>query len=65
MNNDSVTMTTGWRPRRTVLIASWGAKEHGIMGSAEWVEVCVMSQFKFSYLTRNNNSLLLHFSDPP
>jgi len=28
----------GWRPSRTIIFASWGAEEHGIMGSAEWVE---------------------------
>jgi N-acetylated-alpha-linked acidic dipeptidase len=28
----------GWRPRRTILIASWDAEEEGLMGSTEWVE---------------------------
>ena len=28
----------GWRPRRTILFASWGAGEHGYMGSMEWIE---------------------------
>ena len=30
---------TGWRPRRTVIFASWGAEEYGLIGSTEWVEV--------------------------
>jgi len=28
---------SGWRPRRTIVLASWGAEESGIMGSNEWV----------------------------
>ncbi|QOJ00505.1 MAG: M28 family peptidase [Phycisphaeraceae bacterium] len=28
----------GWRPRRTIVFAAWGAEEHGIIGSSEWVE---------------------------
>ena len=31
-------MKKGWRPRRTILFASWGAGEHGYMGSMEWIE---------------------------
>ena len=28
----------GWRPRRTVIVASWDAEEEGLMGSTEWAE---------------------------
>jgi N-acetylated-alpha-linked acidic dipeptidase len=28
----------GYRPRRTLVFAHWGAEEFGIMGSTEWVE---------------------------
>lgn len=28
----------GWRPRRTILFASWDAEEEGLVGSTEWVE---------------------------
>ncbi|KAJ1835856.1 Vacuolar protein sorting-associated protein 70 [Coemansia sp. RSA 2711] len=28
----------GWRPRRTIVLASWDATEHGLVGSTEWVE---------------------------
>ncbi|XP_033635312.1 putative N-acetylated-alpha-linked acidic dipeptidase [Asterias rubens] len=28
----------GWRPRRTIMFASWGAEEYGLIGSNEWVE---------------------------
>ncbi|XP_034023645.1 N-acetylated-alpha-linked acidic dipeptidase 2 [Thalassophryne amazonica] len=28
----------GWRPRRTLVFASWDAEEFGLLGSTEWVE---------------------------
>lgn len=28
----------GWRPRRTVVFASWDAEEYGLVGSVEWGE---------------------------
>jgi N-acetylated-alpha-linked acidic dipeptidase len=28
----------GWRPRRTIVFASWDAEEEGLVGSTEWVE---------------------------
>jgi N-acetylated-alpha-linked acidic dipeptidase len=28
----------GWRPRRTMIFASWDAEEEGLIGSTEWVE---------------------------
>ena len=31
-------MKTGWRPKRTILFASWDAEEQGLIGSTEWVE---------------------------
>lgn len=33
------TYILGWRPRRTVLFASWDAEEFGLLGSTEWAEV--------------------------
>ena len=30
-------MKTGWRPRRTIIIASWTSEEAGLFGSREWV----------------------------
>ncbi len=29
---------TGWRPRRTIVFASWCSEEYGLLGSYEWVE---------------------------
>ena len=31
-------LKTGWRPRRTLVFASWDAEEFGLTGSTEWVE---------------------------
>jgi N-acetylated-alpha-linked acidic dipeptidase len=28
----------GWKPRRTILLASWDGEEYGLLGSTEWVE---------------------------
>ena len=28
----------GWKPKRTLRIASWDAEEFGLIGSSEWVE---------------------------
>ena len=30
----------GWRPRRSIVLCSWGGEEYGLLGSTEWVEVC-------------------------
>ncbi|KAI9282534.1 hypothetical protein BY458DRAFT_531008 [Sporodiniella umbellata] len=31
-------LAQGWRPKRTILLASWDAEEYGLVGSTEWVE---------------------------
>lgn len=31
-------LQTGWKPRRTIVFASWDAEEYGLVGSTEWVE---------------------------
>ncbi|HEV7736219.1 MAG TPA: M28 family peptidase [Chlamydiales bacterium] len=28
----------GWKPLRTILLASWDAEEYGLIGSTEWAE---------------------------
>jgi len=33
-----ILMHHGWRPKRTILFASWDAEEEGLIGSTEWVE---------------------------
>jgi len=29
---------TGWKPKRTIVLASWDGEEWGLLGSTEWVE---------------------------
>ncbi len=31
-------LKTGWKPKRSIVIASWDAEEFGLIGSTEWVE---------------------------
>ena len=31
-------LETGWKPRRTIVIASWDGEEWGLLGSTEWAE---------------------------
>ena len=31
-------LKTGWKPKRTIIVASWDAEEEGLIGSTEWVE---------------------------
>ena len=39
-----VLLHQGWRPRRTIVIASWDAEEEGLIGSTEWVEQNITAQ---------------------
>ncbi|KAH7356052.1 N-acetylated-alpha-linked acidic dipeptidase-like protein 2 [Pyrenochaeta sp. MPI-SDFR-AT-0127] len=31
-------LETDWRPKRTIVLASWDGEEYGLIGSTEWVE---------------------------
>ncbi|PYR77268.1 MAG: folate hydrolase [Acidobacteria bacterium] len=31
-------LQTGWRPKRTIVLASWDGEEWGLLGSTEWAE---------------------------
>lgn len=42
-----LTMITGWRPRRTIIFASWDAEEFGLLGSTEWAEVSKTNKIIF------------------
>ena len=33
-----VLLKSGWKPKRTLIVASWDAEEEGLIGSVEWVE---------------------------
>jgi len=34
-----VLLKQGWRPKRTIVVASWDAEEEGLVGSTEWCEL--------------------------
>ncbi|XP_004494296.1 probable glutamate carboxypeptidase AMP1 isoform X2 [Cicer arietinum] len=34
----SILLSSGWKPRRTIILCSWDAEEFGMIGSTEWVE---------------------------
>jgi N-acetylated-alpha-linked acidic dipeptidase len=42
----------GWKPKRTIMLASWDAEEYGLVGSTEWVEAnaAMLSQKAVAYL---------------
>ena len=31
-------LKTGWRPKRTIILALWDGEEWGLLGSTEWAE---------------------------
>ena len=31
-------LKTGWRPKRTIILAAWDGEEWGLLGSTEWAE---------------------------
>ncbi|WPA99987.1 uncharacterized protein RHO25_004607 [Cercospora beticola] len=31
-------LAQGWKPKRTIVLASWDAEEYGLIGSTEWME---------------------------
>ena len=31
-------LKTGWKPKRTIVLASWDGEEWGLLGSTEWAE---------------------------
>jgi N-acetylated-alpha-linked acidic dipeptidase len=48
----------GWRPKRTLVYASWDAEEPGLIGSTEWVETHAseLAQHAVAYLNTDSNS---------
>jgi len=48
---------TGWRPKRTIVFAAWGAEEQGLMGSVEWVEnhAKELSEKAVAYINTDGN----------
>jgi N-acetylated-alpha-linked acidic dipeptidase len=53
----------GWRPQRTILLASWDAEEFGLIGSTEWVEEHAesLSRRAVAYLNMDSGVSGTHF----
>jgi N-acetylated-alpha-linked acidic dipeptidase len=49
---------TGWRPRRTIVYASWDGEEAGLLGSTEWVEshAAELGAKAVAYINSDSNS---------
>ncbi|KAJ1119842.1 hypothetical protein NDU88_008027 [Pleurodeles waltl] len=47
----------GWRPRRTMMFASWDAEEFGLMGSTEWAEenVKILQERGVAYINADSS----------
>ena len=51
-------LKTGWRPKRTLVYASWDGEEPGLLGSTEWVETHAneLERKAVLYLNSDTNS---------
>lgn len=47
---------TGWRPRRTIVYASWDGEEPGLLGSTEWAEAHAAELQRGAVLYLNSDS---------
>lgn len=47
-----IALRHGWKPLRTIVLASWDGEEYGLLGSTEWVEEYIpwLSQAAIAYL---------------
>jgi N-acetylated-alpha-linked acidic dipeptidase len=50
-------LKTGWRPRRTLIYASWDGEEPGLLGSTEWVELHAQELQRHAVLYVNSDSI--------
>lgn len=50
-------LRSGWKPRRTILLASWDGEEYGLLGSTEWVEerVQALQQSAVAYVNLDSS----------
>lgn len=53
----------GWKPQRTIILASWDAEEFGLIGSTEWVEehAEILSRHAVAYLNMDSGVSGTHF----
>ncbi len=51
-------LKTGWRPKRTLIYASWDAEEPGLIGSTEWTEehAAELEQHAVLYVNSDTNA---------
>jgi N-acetylated-alpha-linked acidic dipeptidase len=56
-------LVQGWRPQRTLILASWDAEEFGLIGSTEWVEehAVLLSRHAVAYLNMDSGVAGRHF----
>jgi len=54
---------TGWRPKRTIIYASWDGEEPGLLGSTEWAETHAMELKKKAVIYINSDSNMRGFLD--
>ncbi|MBS0375539.1 MAG: M28 family peptidase [Proteobacteria bacterium] len=49
---------TGWRPKRTLVYASWDGEEAGLLGSTEWVEThaAELAEKAVAYVNSDSNT---------
>ncbi|KAF7967266.1 hypothetical protein HWV62_35015 [Athelia sp. TMB] len=59
-----VLLKNGWKPLRTILIASWDAEEYGLIGSTEWGEDFpeFIDKYVAAYLNLDSSSTGSRFS---
>ncbi|KAF8546620.1 Zn-dependent exopeptidase [Imleria badia] len=58
-------LRNGWKPLRTILIASWDGEEYGLVGSTEWGEEFAgwIREHVVAYINTDMNSILPSYSD--
>ena len=56
-------LQTGWRPRRTVIYASWDGEEPGLLGSTEWAEAHAQELQRHAVLYMNSDAIERGFLD--
>jgi N-acetylated-alpha-linked acidic dipeptidase len=49
-------LKSGWRPRRTLIYASWDGEEPGLLGSTEWAEAHAADLSRHAVLYLNSDS---------
>jgi N-acetylated-alpha-linked acidic dipeptidase len=56
-------LQTGWRPRRTLIYASWDGEEPGLLGSTEWAETHAQELQRHAVLYLNSDLIERGFLD--